>query len=162
MSTHTITLIPGDGIGPEITACMQRVIAAAGVDIDWKVVNAGAGVMEEHGTPLPQQVLDSIAQTGIAIKGPVTTPVGSGFRSINVALRKHFDLYTNLRPTWSIEGTGARYSDVDIVIFRENTEDLYAGIEAELDSPEAAELIAWAQDRGLGSIRPLILRQCSR
>ena len=154
MSTHTITLIPGDGIGPEITACMQRVIAAAGVDIDWKVVNAGAGVMEEHGTPLPQQVLDSIAQTGIAIKGPVTTPVGSGFRSINVALRKHFDLYTNLRPTWSIEGTGARYSDVDIVIFRENTEDLYAGIEAELGSPEAAELIAWAQDRGLGSIRP--------
>ena len=100
MSKHTITLIPGDGIGPEITACMQRVIAAAGVDIDWQVVNAGAGVMDEYGTPLPEHVLEAISKTGIAIKGPSTTPVGSGFRSINVALRKHVDLFTNLRPVW--------------------------------------------------------------
>ena len=153
MSKHTVTLIPGDGIGPEITSAMREVIAAAGVDIDWHVVNAGADVMDEYGTPLPEHVLDEIAQTGIAIKGPVTTPVGCGFRSINVALRKHFDLYTNLRPTWSIPGTGARYEDVDIVIFRENTEDLYAGIEAEMDSEEAEELIAWAAEKGLGTIR---------
>ena len=154
MSKHTITLIPGDGIGPEITACMQRVIAAAGVDIDWQVVNAGAGVMDEYGTPLPEHVLEAISKTGIAIKGPITTPVGSGFRSINVALRKHFDLFTNLRPVWSIKGTGARYDDVDIVIFRENTEDLYAGIEADMDTAEADELIAWAVEKGLGTIKP--------
>ena len=154
MSKHTITLIPGDGIGPEITACMQRVIAAAGVDIDWQVVNAGAGVMDEYGTPLPEHVLEAISKTGIAIKGPITTPVGSGFRSINVALRKHFDLFTNLRPVWSIKGTGARYDDVDIVIFRENTEDLYAGIDADMDTAEADELIAWAVEKGLGTIKP--------
>lgn len=153
MVKHKIALIPGDGIGPEITDCMRRVIAAAGVDIDWQVVNAGAGVMDEYGTPLPEHVLDTIAKTGIAIKGPITTPVGSGFRSINVALRKHFDLYTNLRPVWSIKGTGARYDGVDIVIFRENTEDLYAGIEADKGTPEAAELISWAAEKGLGAIR---------
>ncbi len=154
MSKHIITLIPGDGIGPEITSCMQRVIEAAGVDIQWQVVNAGAGVMDEYGTPLPDHVLESIKQTGIAIKGPITTPVGSGFRSINVALRKHFDLFTNLRPVWSIKGTGARYDDVDIVIFRENTEDLYAGIEADVDTPQAAELISLVASKGLGQIKP--------
>ena len=153
MSKHVVTLIPGDGIGPEITAAMCKVIAAAGVDIEWQVVNAGAGVMEEYGTPLPEHVLEQIAKTHVAIKGPVTTPVGAGFRSINVALRKHFDLFTNLRPTWSIEGTGARYKGVDIVIFRENTEDLYAGIEADMDTPEAESLIKWAADNGLGTIR---------
>lgn len=154
MSQHVVTLIPGDGIGPEITNCMCEVVAAAGVDIEWRVVNAGAACMDEYGTPLPQQVLDAIGETGVAIKGPVTTPVGSGFRSVNVALRQHFDLYTNLRPVWSIPGTGARYTDVDLVIFRENTEDLYAGIEADVDSSEAAELIAWAERNKLGAIRP--------
>ncbi len=154
MSTHTVCLIPGDGIGPEITTSLREVIAAAGVQIDWNVVEAGAGVMDEYGTPLPDHVLDAIAETKVAIKGPVTTPVGSGFRSINVALRKHFDLYTNLRPARSIAGTGARYDDVDIVLFRENTEDLYAGVEVEEGSAEAAELIDWAASHDLGTIRP--------
>lgn len=154
MSKHTITLIPGDGIGPEITSCMREVVAAAGVDVSWRVVEAGAACMERCGTPLPQEVLEAIHETGVAIKGPVTTPVGSGFRSINVALRQHFDLYTNLRPVWSIPGAGARYHDVNIVIFRENTEDLYAGIEADVDTPAAAELVAWAERNGLGAIRP--------
>ncbi|MCD8199472.1 MAG: isocitrate/isopropylmalate dehydrogenase family protein [Coriobacteriaceae bacterium] len=154
MSTHTVCLIPGDGIGPEITTSLREVIAAAGVQIDWNVVEAGAGVMDEYGTPLPDHVLDAIASAKVAIKGPVTTPVGSGFRSINVALRKHFDLYTNLRPARSIAGTGARYDDVDIVLFRENTEDLYAGVEVEEGSAEAAELIDWAASHDLGTIRP--------
>ncbi len=154
MAKHVITLVPGDGIGPEITSAMCKVIEAAGVDIEWRVHNGGAGVMDEFGTPLPQPLLDSIEETGIAIKGPLTTPVGAGFRSINVALRKHFDLYINLRPTVSIPGTGARYDDVDLVIFRENTEDLYAGIEVDEGTPEAAELIAWAGEHDLGTIRP--------
>lgn len=154
MAKHIITLIPGDGIGPEITSAMRKVIEAAGVDIEWRVHNGGAGVMDEFGTPLPQPLLDSIEETGIAIKGPLTTPVGAGFRSINVALRKHFDLYINLRPTVSIPGTGARYTDVDLVIFRENTEDLYAGIEVDEGTPEASELIKWAGEHNLGAIRP--------
>ena len=150
MAQHNVTLIPGDGIGPEITSCMQEVVAAAGVDINWTVAHAGAECMERYGSPLPQETLNAIAENGVAIKGPTATPVGAGFRSINVAMRKHFDLFTNLRPVWSIKGAGARYSDVDIVIFRENTEDLYAGIEADVDSPEAAGIIdglvmpAWA------------------
>lgn len=154
MAQHKVTLIPGDGIGPEITSCMQQVIAAAGVDVEWSIAHAGAECMDRCGSPLPQETLDAIAQTGVAIKGPTATPVGAGFRSINVAMRKHFDLYTNLRPVWSIKGAGARYDDVDIVIFRENTEDLYAGIEADVDSEQAAQIIQWAQEAGLGSIKP--------
>ncbi len=154
MAKHNVTLIPGDGIGPEITTCMQQVITAVGVDIEWTIAHAGAECMERCGSPLPQETLDAIAHSGVAIKGPTATPVGAGFRSINVAMRKHFDLYTNLRPVWSIKGAGARYDDVDIVIFRENTEDLYAGIEADVDSDQAAQIIQWAQEAGLGSIKP--------
>lgn len=126
---HDVVLIPGDGIGPEITQAMRRVVEAAGVQINWNVQEAGAGVMDEFGTPLPQHVLDAVAETKVAIKGPITTPVGTGFRSVNVALRKHFDLYACVRPCLSQPGDGSRFRDVDLVIVRENTEDLYAGIE---------------------------------
>ena len=126
---HDVVLIPGDGIGPEITQAMRRVVEATGVQINWNVQEAGAGVMDEFGTPLPQHVLDAVAETKVAIKGPITTPVGTGFRSVNVALRKHFDLYACVRPCLSQPGDGSRFRDVDLVIVRENTEDLYKGIE---------------------------------
>jgi isocitrate dehydrogenase (NAD+) len=154
VAKHTITLIPGDGIGPEITTAMRRILEAAGVDIAWEVVDAGEGVVEQFGTPLPDHVLEAVRRNGVAIKGPITTPVGTGFRSVNVALRKALDLYVNLRPAFSIPGTGARYDDVDIVIVRENTEDLYAGIEFEQGSEDAAELIEWVAAKGAGVIRP--------
>ncbi len=154
MAKHTITLIPGDGIGPEITHAMRRVVEAAGVDVEWEVVEAGADVMEKHGTPLPESVLESIRRTKVAIKGPITTPVGTGFRSVNVALRKELDLYACLRPAFSIPGTGARYDGVDIVIVRENTEDLYAGIEFEEGSDGARRLIEFVESEGAGRIRP--------
>ena len=138
--THDVVLIPGDGIGPEITSAMRRVVDASGVDIAWNVVDAGAGVMDEFGTPLPEHVLDAIRSTKIAIKGPITTPVGTGFRSVNVALRREFDLYSCVRPCLSMPGDGSRYTDIDLVIVRENTEDLYAGIEFDEGAPEVAEL----------------------
>ncbi|MDR1775653.1 MAG: isocitrate/isopropylmalate dehydrogenase family protein [Actinomycetes bacterium] len=151
--THRITLIPGDGIGPEIADAMRRVVAAAGADIEWDVQDAGEHVIADEGTPLPARVLDSIRENRVAIKGPITTPVGYGFRSINVELRKQLDLYVNLRPALSIPGTGARYDDVDIVLFRENTEDLYAGIEFDKDSDGAAQLRALVAATGAGTIR---------
>jgi isocitrate dehydrogenase (NAD+) len=154
MAKHTITLIPGDGIGPEITAAMRRVVEAAGVDVAWEVVDAGEGVVEQFGTPLPDHVIEAVKRNGVAIKGPITTPVGTGFRSVNVALRKALDLYVNLRPAFSIPGTGARYENVDIVIVRENTEDLYVGVEFEEGTPDAAELIEWVASKGAGVIRP--------
>lgn len=138
--THDVVLIPGDGIGPEITSAMRRVVDAAGVDIAWNVVDAGAGVMGEFGTPLPEHVLDAIRSTKVAIKGPITTPVGTGFRSVNVALRREFDLYSCVRPCLSMPGDGSRYTDIDLVIVRENTEDLYAGIEFDEGAPEVEEL----------------------
>ena len=138
--THDVVLIPGDGIGPEITSAMRRVVDAAGVDIAWNVVDAGAGVIDEFGTPLPEHVLDAIRSTKVAIKGPITTPVGTGFRSVNVALRREFDLYSCVRPCLSMPGDGSRYTDIDLVIVRENTEDLYAGIEFDEGAPEVAEL----------------------
>ncbi|MBE6465738.1 isocitrate/isopropylmalate dehydrogenase family protein [Denitrobacterium detoxificans] len=153
MAQHTVTLIPGDGIGPETSSAMQRVLEAAGAEIEWEIAEAGAHLMEEHGTPLPQSTLDAVKRNKVAIKGPVTTPVGSGFRSVNVALRKAFDLYVNLRPNISIEGAGGRYNDVDLVIVRENTEDLYAGIEFEQGSSEAAELIEFCASHDAGTIR---------
>ena len=137
---HDVVLIPGDGIGPEITQAMRRVVEAAGVQINWNVQEAGAGVMDEFGTPLPQHVLDAVAETKVAIKGPITTPVGTGFRSVNVALRKHFDLYACVRPCLSQPGDGSRFRDVDLVIVRENTEDLYAGIEFDEGAAEVEEL----------------------
>jgi len=128
---HKITLIPGDGTGPEITDATVKVVEATGVDIEWDEVNAGADVYEKEGTVLPQGVLDSLNKNKIGIKGPITTPVGTGFRSVNVALRKLFNLYACVRPCKSYKGVKSRYSDIDLVIVRENTEDLYAGIEFE-------------------------------
>ena len=154
MAQHRVTLIPGDGIGPEITAAMQRVIKALDVSIEWETVEAGAHLLDTQGTPLPQSTIDSIKRNKVAIKGPVTTPVGTGFRSVNVALRKELDLYVNLRPAFSMEGTGARYEHVDLVIVRENTEDLYAGIEFEEGSEQACELITFCAQKGAGVIRP--------
>ena len=154
MSKHTVTLIPGDGIGPEITTAMRRVVEATGVDIEWEVAEAGAGVMPRYGTPLPPEVLDSIRRNKVAIKGPITTPVGTGFRSVNVSIRKELDLFACVRPAFSIAGSGARYDDVDLVIVRENTEDLYAGIEFEEGSEGARKLIDFAASEGAGVIRP--------
>lgn len=139
--TQKVTLIPGDGVGPELSEAMQRCVDATGVDIEWEIQNAGEGVMEAEGTPLPQRVLDSIKNNKIAIKGPVTTPVGKGFRSINVALRKELDLFACVRPCKSYAGVQNSRSDVDLIIFRENTEDLYAGIEYFEGSDEAKKCI---------------------
>jgi len=149
-----VALIPGDGIGPEITSAMCRVVEATGVDIEWEVAEAGAEVMDRFGTPLPNEVLESVRRNKVAIKGPITTPVGTGFRSVNVALRKELDLFACLRPAFSIPGSGARYDDIDLVVVRENTEDLYAGIEFEEGSAGARELIGFAADQGAGIIRP--------
>jgi isocitrate dehydrogenase (NAD+) len=153
MADYTVTLIPGDGIGPEITSAMCEVVEATGVDIKWEIADAGAHLMEEYGTPLPPYVLDSIKKNKVAIKGPVTTPVGTGFRSVNVAIRKALDLYVNLRPAYSLCGTGARYDNVDVVLVRENTEDLYAGIEFEEGSDAALALIDFCEENGAGTIR---------
>ena len=128
-TTHRVTLIPGDGTGPEISEATRRVLEATGVAFEWDVQHAGTDVMDEYGTPLPEGVLDSIRANGVAIKGPITTPVGTGFRSVNVALRKELDLYMCLRPCKSYPGVRSRYEDIDLVVVRENHEDLYAGIE---------------------------------
>ena len=151
--THRVTLIPGDGTGPEIAEATRRVLEGTGVKFDWDVQNAGVDVMDEHGTPLPETVLDSIRDTKVAIKGPITTPVGTGFRSVNVALRKELDLYMCLRPCKSYEGVRSRYDDIDLVVVRENHEDLYAGIEFEQGSPEASKLIDFLADLGARRIR---------
>jgi len=137
---HRVTLIPGDGIGPELTEATRRVLDASGVDFDWEVVEAGEAVMAEYGTPLPEHVLESVKRNRIALKGPITTPVGGGFRSVNVTLRQVLGLYANLRPARSMPGLDTRYQDVDLVIVRENTEDLYAGIE-HMVGRDAAESI---------------------
>src|SRR5918994_919259 len=138
--SHTVTLIPGDGIGPELADATRTVLDASGVAFEWEVVEAGEALMAEHGTPLPEHVLESIRRNKTAIKGPITTPVGEGFRSVNVTLRQELNLYANLRPARSIQGLETRYDDVDLVIVRENTEDLYAGIE-HMVGPDAAESI---------------------
>ena len=154
MSSHIVTLIPGDGIGVETSVAMQRVVEASGADITWEIAEAGAHVVEEYGTPLPQSTIDAVKRNKVAIKGPVSTPVGKGFRSVNVALRKTLDLYVCLRPVLSIPGAGGRYDDVDLVIVRENSEDLYAGVEFEKGSESAKELIAFCEKSGAGVIRP--------
>jgi isocitrate dehydrogenase (NAD+) len=146
---HRVTLIPGDGTGPEITEATRRVLEATGVEFDWDVQEAGADVMDQQGgNPLPEHVLASIRQNGVALKGPITTPVGTGFRSVNVTLRKTLDLYGQVRPCKSYRGVRSRYEDVDLVVVREATEDLYAGIEFEEGSQHALDLIAWLRDRG--------------
>lgn len=152
MARHDVVLIPGDGIGTETSAAMRQVVEASGADINWRVEQAGAACIDEFGTPLPERTIEAIRECGCAIKGPVTTPVGSGFRSVNVALRKSLRLYVNLRPVLSIPGAGGRADDVDLVIVRENTEDLYAGIEFEEGTPEALELISFLADKGKGSL----------
>jgi len=144
---HHVTLIPGDGTGPELTEATRRVLEATDVQFEWDVQEAGADVMDRYGgNPLPEHVLDSIKRTGVALKGPITTPVGGGFRSVNVTLRKSLDLYGQVRPCRSYAGVRSRYEDVDLIIVREATEDLYAGIEFEQGSAEAAELAAWLAD----------------
>ena len=126
---YTVTLIPGDGIGPEVTNAMVKVVEASGAKISWERVEAGEALIEKYNTAIPDYVIESIKKNKIAIKGPITTPVGKGFKSVNVTLRQSLDLYVNLRPIKSFRGIKSRYDDVDLVIVRENTEDLYAGIE---------------------------------
>jgi isocitrate dehydrogenase (NAD+) len=138
---YTVTLIPGDGTGPEISEAAKRVIEATGIPITWDIQEAGQEVFEKEGTPLPQRVIDSIKKNKVALKGPVTTPVGKGFRSVNVTLRQNLDLYCCLRPCKTFKGTRTKYEDIDLVIIRENTEDLYAGIEFEKDSEDTKKLI---------------------
>jgi len=147
MVAHRVTFIPGDGVGPELSEATRRVLEATGVGFAWDVQQAGADVVEEHGTPLPEPVLASIRRNGVAIKGPITTPVGSGFRSVNVALRKELDLYACLRPCKWYRGVRSRYEGVDVVIVRENHEDLYAGIEFEQGSPGARDLIEFIAEK---------------
>jgi isocitrate dehydrogenase (NAD+) len=130
--THTITLIPGDGIGPEVTEAVVRVLKASGVSIEWEPHVAGIVAFERTGQALPVELIDSIRRNKVALKGPVTTPIGTGFTSVNVGLRKALDLYANLRPVWNLPGIDSRFQGVDLVIVRENTEDLYAGLEHEV------------------------------
>src|ERR1051325_10495769 len=137
---YRVTFIPGDGVGPELSEATRRVLEATGVGFDWDVQEAGVDVMDQYGTPLPEHVRESIRQNKVAIKGPITTPVGTGFRSVNVALRKELDLYCCLRPCKAYEGVRTRFPETDVVIVRENHEDLYAGIEFEQGSDEAAKL----------------------
>jgi isocitrate dehydrogenase (NAD+) len=138
---HRVTLVPGDGTGPELTEATRRVLEATGVEFDWDVRHAGVDVMETAGTPLPEDTLRSIKENRVALKGPITTPIGTGFRSVNVALRHELGLYACLRPCKSYAGVRSRYENVDVVVVRENTEDLYAGIEYEAGTPEAAKAI---------------------
>ena len=150
---HRVVLIPGDGTGPELTEATRRVLEATGVEFDWDVQEAGTDVMNRYdGNPLPPAVLDAIRDAGVALKGPITTPVGGGFRSVNVALRKELDMYAQVRPIKSYAGVLSRFSDVDLIIVRENTEDLYAGIEYEQGTDDAKELIRWIESKG-GKLR---------
>ncbi len=138
--SYAVTLIPGDGIGPELAEATKGVLEATGIGFEWDVQEAGEATIASEGTPLPDRVIDSIRRNRIAIKGPITTPVGSGFRSVNVGLRQALELYANVRPARTMAGVESRYTDVDLVIVRENTEDLYAGIEHRV-GPDAAESI---------------------
>jgi isocitrate dehydrogenase (NAD+) len=160
---HRVTFIPGDGVGPELSEATRRVLEGSGVEFDWDVQEAGADVIEKFGTPLPDPVLESIRANGVAIKGPLTTPIGTGFRSVNVALRKELDLFACLRPCKWYQGVRSRYENIDLVIVRENHEDLYAGIEFEQGTPEAKQVIDFLnsmQDRRIRddsglSIKPI-------
>jgi isocitrate dehydrogenase (NAD+) len=144
---HTVTLIPGDGVGPELSEATRRVLDASGAAIEWEVQQAGLNVMEAEGTPLPERVLDSIRRNKVGLKGPLTTPRGGGIRSVNVALRKELDLYACLRPCKHYPGVRTRFEGVDVVVVRENTEDLYAGVEFEEGSAEAREIISLSGGR---------------
>ncbi len=150
---HKITLVPGDGVGPEVISAARKCIEATGVEIEWDEVQAGAQVMEKTGTPLPGRVAGSIHKNKVALKGPITTPVGSGFRSVNVALRKSLDLYACLRPCKQYPGVRSRYSDIDLVVVRENTEDLYVGIEFVEGTLETADFIKFVEKKKKVEIR---------
>lgn len=141
MANYQISLLPGDGIGPEVAEATRRVIDATGVGIDWEVCAAGLDAFEATGELLPKETLDSIRRNGVGLKAPLTTPVGSGFRSVNVALRQELNLYANIRPSKSIKGVQSRFDDIDLVVVRENTEDTYAGVEFDTGTPEAADVI---------------------
>ncbi len=154
MKSYRVTLIPGDGVGPELAEATKACLEATGVKFDWDIQTAGMDVMASEGTPLPNRVLESIRKNKIAIKAPLTTPVGTGFRSVNVALRKELDLYACLRPCKSYEGVSSRYKNIDLVIVRENTEDLYAGIEFQKGTPEVTELITHIERLSQKKIRP--------
>jgi isocitrate dehydrogenase (NAD+) len=165
-----VTLITGDGIGPEIAEAARRCIDATGADIKWDIMEAGIEVMERVGTPLPDATVESIKKNGVALKAPITTPVGKGYRSINVHLRQTLDLYACLRPSKSYEGVRSRYSGIDLVVVRENTEDLYAGIEFEKGKDDTAEIINWinkhskrqiGDDSGI-SIKPISVKATER
>ncbi len=153
MSKYTITLLPGDGTGPELAEAAKRCVDALGLDIKWEVMEVGESAIKKFNTPLPNEVLESIKKNKIALKGPITTPIGSGFRSVNVAMRKALDLYACLRPCKSYKGVRSRYDDIDLVIVRENTEDLYAGIEFQKGLKETAELIQTLEKMSKKKIR---------
>jgi isocitrate dehydrogenase (NAD+) len=164
------TLITGDGIGPEIAEAARRCVDATGVQIKWEIAEAGVEVMQRAGTPLPEATIESVKKNGIVLKAPITTPVGTGYRSLNVYLRQTFDLYACLRPCKSYKGVRSRYSDIDLVVVRENTEDLYAGIEFEKGKGDTAEIIDWinkhstrkiTKDSGI-SIKPISVRATQR
>jgi isocitrate dehydrogenase (NAD+) len=152
--SRTITLIPGDGVGPEVSEATRRVIDASGAKIDWEIANAGADTIATHGTPLPPQVTESIRRNKVAIKGPITTPIGTGVRSVNVALRHELDLYANLRPCKVYPGVRTRFPETDLVVVRENTEDLYSGIEFALGGPSTLGIIAAIERESGRKIRP--------
>jgi len=154
LSRHAVTLVPGDGVGPEICDAAVRVLEATGVEFDWDVQQAGEAVMKQYGTPLPDHVLASIRKNKVALKGPITTPVGSGFRSVNVALRQELDLYALVRPVKAYKGARNLRDDLDFVIIRENTEDIYAGLEFERGTPDAEHLIAEISGLLKKKIRP--------
>jgi isocitrate dehydrogenase (NAD+) len=165
-----VTLITGDGIGPEIAEAARRCVDATGAEINWEVAEAGADVMERLGTPLPDTTIELVKKNGVALKAPVTTPVGKGFRSINVHLRQTLDLYACLRPCKSYKGVRSKYSDIDLVVVRENTEDLYAGIEFQKGKDDTTEIINWinkhssrkiSEDSGL-SIKPISVKATER
>lgn len=158
---HTVTMIPGDGIGPEVAAATRRVIEAAGVAIDWDYQDVGADIVATRGTPLPQEAVDSVRRTKIALKGPVGTPIGKGFRSVNVTLRQELDLYANLRPIRSLPYVEPRFQDVNIVIVRENTEDLYAGHEL-MVLPGVAQSIKVITERGSTRIAEFAYKYAER
>src|SRR5262252_222529 len=159
--THTITLIPGDGIGPEVTEAVVRILKASGVAIQWESHDAGVLAFERTGQTLPVDLIESIRRTKVALKGPVTTPIAHGFTSVNVGLRKSLDLYANLRPVWNLPGVPARFQGVDIVIVRENTEDLYAGLEHEV-VPGVVESLKIITERASTRIAEFAFRHARR
>ncbi|MDP3804776.1 MAG: isocitrate/isopropylmalate dehydrogenase family protein [Candidatus Omnitrophota bacterium] len=153
MSKYRITLIPGDGTGPELAFAARRCVDSLGLDIQWDILEAGESAIEKHKTPLPESVLESIRKNKIALKGPITTPVGTGFRSVNVEMRKRLDLYACLRPCKSYKGVRSRYKDIDLVVIRENTEDLYAGIEFDKGTNDVKKVIALIENLSKVKIR---------